>query len=296
MVIGTVASLWRYPVKSMLGEELDSAEVTAYGLVGDRSYALIDVDSGRVVSAKHPRKWPALLACHARYLEPPVAGAALPPLHITLPDGTGVTSEQRDVDRVLSKALGREVTLTTQSPDDPVIERYWPEIHGRGPQSYIAANRVPTEDPGEIVTTGQLAILAPSGTFFDACVLHLVTTASLEYLHERYPQGRFGVRRFRPNIVVRSSAGQPGLAENAWIDHLLTIGHDVWLRVVIPVPRCVVTTLAQLDLPKDAGILRTIARYNQVDIPGYDTLPCFGVYADPLRTGIVHRGDEVRLH
>ncbi|HEY6885732.1 MAG TPA: MOSC N-terminal beta barrel domain-containing protein, partial [Nitrososphaeraceae archaeon] len=54
---GTVVSLWRYPVKSMMGEELNSSHVTERGLVGDRTYAVVDKQTGKVASAKNPRKW-----------------------------------------------------------------------------------------------------------------------------------------------------------------------------------------------------------------------------------------------
>ncbi len=67
--IGTVAALWRYPVKSMMGEELNSAEVTERGLLGDRAYALVDVETGKIASAKNPRKWPTLFE-HRAVFEP----------------------------------------------------------------------------------------------------------------------------------------------------------------------------------------------------------------------------------
>jgi uncharacterized protein len=56
--IGEVVSLWRYPIKSMMGEELNSTYLTKRGVLGDRAYALIDPASGVVASAKNPKKWP----------------------------------------------------------------------------------------------------------------------------------------------------------------------------------------------------------------------------------------------
>ncbi|HET7057153.1 MAG TPA: MOSC N-terminal beta barrel domain-containing protein [Nitrospiraceae bacterium] len=52
--MGAVISLWRYPVKSMIGEELQTAQVTDRGLIGDRAYALIDEADGKVATAKNP--------------------------------------------------------------------------------------------------------------------------------------------------------------------------------------------------------------------------------------------------
>src|SRR5436309_1450869 len=109
--LGAVVSLWRYPVKSMMGEELNAAQVTERGLLGDRAYALVDSTNGKVASAKNPRKWPQLFDFRAAFVDAPRPGGALPPVRITLPDGTVVTSEQSDLNQVLSRALNREVTF-----------------------------------------------------------------------------------------------------------------------------------------------------------------------------------------
>ena len=92
-VVGSVAELWRFPVKSMSGERLEETELTERGLVGDRAYALIDSDTGKVVSAKSVRLFPDLLGCRAAYVEPPRSGRELPPVRIALPDGRTVISD-----------------------------------------------------------------------------------------------------------------------------------------------------------------------------------------------------------
>src|SRR5687767_5936401 len=109
--LGAVVSVWRYPVKSMMGEELNAAEVTERGLRGDRAYALVDRTDGKVATAKNPRKWPNLFDFRATFIEPPGPGAKPPPVRIVLPDGTIVSSTQRDLNQILSRALNREVTL-----------------------------------------------------------------------------------------------------------------------------------------------------------------------------------------
>jgi len=91
--LGSVASLWRYPVKSMMGEELNASLVTERGLLGDRAFALVERETGKVASAKEPRKWAKLFEFRSAYVEPP-AGNGLPPVRITLPDGAIATSEQ----------------------------------------------------------------------------------------------------------------------------------------------------------------------------------------------------------
>ena len=114
--VGSVVSLWRYPVKSMQGEELNATAVTERGLLGDRAYALVDAANGKVVSAKNPRKWPAMFDFRAGLAEAPHAGGQVPAVWITLPDGTIVTSEQKDISEVLSGVLGRQVTLSRAAP------------------------------------------------------------------------------------------------------------------------------------------------------------------------------------
>src|SRR5919206_4846084 len=110
-VLGSVVALWRYPIKSMMGEELNAAEVTERGLLGDRAYAVVDSSDGKVASAKNPRKWPQLFDFRAAFSNTPRVGAPLPPVRITLPDGTIVTSGQADLNQLLSRVLTREVRL-----------------------------------------------------------------------------------------------------------------------------------------------------------------------------------------
>jgi len=279
--LGSVVSLWRYPVKSMMGEELNAAEVTERGLLGDRAYALVDSADGKVASAKNPRKWPQLFDFRATFVDAPRPGATVPAVRITLPDGTVVTSEQSDLNRILSRALNREVTLdatergqregiasTLPNPWTPTAEEYWPDMDGL--------------DYRDTVTDFDL----PEGTFFDAAVVHLLTTATLDRLRELYPPGRFEARRFRPNVVVETTDGAKAFVENAWIGRTVAVGDAVRLSITGPCPRCVMTTLPQGDLPKDPGILRAAAQHNQANV---------GLYAAVLRGGQVRRGDAIRL-
>ncbi len=264
----TVVALWRYPVKSMMGEQLNSAEVTDRGLLGDRAYALVDAETGKVASAKFPRKWPTLLSHRATYVEPPAGADGLPAVRITLPEGRIIRSDDADVDAVLSADLGRNVALDQSAPEAPSLEEYWPDIEGLDHRDALTEEAM------------------PPGTFFDLGIVHLLSTATLDALREHYPEGRFEIRRFRPNVVVGPTDGQVGFVENDWVGKALHIGDDVRLRVTQPCPRCVMTTLAQDDLPKDPGILRTAARHNDVDV---------GVYATVERPGRILRGDEVRV-
>ena len=147
-------------------------------------------------------------------------------------------------------------------------EEYWPDMEGL--------------DYRDTVTDFGL----PEGTFFDCAVVHVLTTATIDRLRELYPQGRFEVRRFRPNVVVEIAGGMKDFVENAWIGHTLALGDEVRLNITGPCPRCVMTTLPQGDLPKDPGILRTAAQHNRVNV---------GIYAAVLRGGTIRRGDPVSL-
>ena len=258
----------------MLGEELNSSYVTERGLVGDRSYALIDQETGKVASAKNPRKWGKLFDFRAAFIEdtpPQVVENILPPVRITFPDGTHIYSDQvDDIDHALSSVLGREVRLMRANLEKPSYEEYWPDIEGLAQREKVTDEAMPPQ------------------TFFDIAVIHILTTSTINRLRELYPEGRFEVRRFRPNIVVESASEEKkkDFIENLWVGKRLTIGEDIVLKVTAPCTRCVMITLPQADLPKDLGILRTVAQYNRVTA---------GVYATVHEGGTIRRGDQVRL-
>jgi uncharacterized protein len=204
--LGAVVSLWRYPVKSMLGEEVHTAQVRDHGLLGDRAYALLDRTDGKVATAKNPRKWPNLFAYRATLMESSGSRGEVPPVRMTLPNGTSVTSTQRDCHQVLSQALTREVTLAATEGGQVAgvswsrpaswtaqAEEYWPDMASLDHRDTITA------------------FALPPGTFFDCATVHLLTTATLHRLRDVYPEGQFEVQRFRPNIVVDPVGGSRAL-------------------------------------------------------------------------------------
>lgn len=271
-----LASLWRYPVKSMMGEELNTAVITDNGLLGDRSYALLDSETNKIVSAKNPKKWPEIFYFYARFNQSPELNKPIPEISITLPNGKIVNSDQDDIKQLLSAALNRDVNLTKRAPTEASLEQYWPEYDGED-----------NEISDEIISGD-----AHEGSFFDYSTIHILTTATLLHLQQLYPAGRIESRRFRPNLIISTKPEQTGFVENDWVGKTIHIG-DVKLLITDPCPRCVMPTLAQGDLNKDAKILRTIAE-NTVHVPfANKSLPSVGVYAKVIQPGIIKRDDEV---
>lgn len=276
---GTVVTLWRYPVKSMRGEELAAAEVTPHGLLGDRAYALIDNTDGKAATAKNPGKWPSMFAFRAEFFEAPKQGTAIPAVRITLPDGSAVGTAARDCDQVLSRILNRSVTLAkAERGRISGVQTSLPAWSGKSEEYRLDMEWV---DQGNSVQDFTL----PTGTFFDGALVHLVTTATLARLHELYPTGRFEVPRFRPNVVVEMGNGAKGFVEQGWIGRTVTIG-GVKLKITGSCARCVMTTLPQGDLQKDTGILKTAVQHNQGHV---------GVYAAVISEGMITRGDVVQV-
>ncbi|MEO5876553.1 MAG: MOSC N-terminal beta barrel domain-containing protein [Streptosporangiaceae bacterium] len=274
-VLGTVGALCRYPVKSMLGERVLAAEVTDRGLAGDRRLAVVDRETGKVVSAKNPRLWRTMLACAATLTE----GA----VRITGPDGKARWTTDADVDDALSAILGRPVTLTGTPPPLGTLDRSKPE--------QVLRDGLDAEVPADVVQFGSGS---PPGTFFDFAPVHLVSTSTLDRVAGLSPRGTVEVERYRPNLVI-DTAGQ-GFVDHAWVGRELRIGAQLTLRVVASTPRCAVPTLVHGDLPRDPAAVRVLAEHNRVPaMPGWDPEPCAGVYAQVLRPGRVQRGDVVRL-
>ncbi|MEV4413346.1 MOSC domain-containing protein [Catellatospora sp. NPDC049609] len=268
-----VAALHRHPVKSLLGEQLASADVTERGITGDRALALLDTATGRIASAKHPRLWQRLLTL--------TATTDATGVRLTGP-GLHTHSTDPDVDKQLSALLGRDVTLTGTPPEIPLLDRADPDA--------VLRDGITDTTP---LTVGNVGTGAPPGTFFDFAPVHLITTATVNRIGALHPDGAADARRYRPNIVVHTDA--TGFAEDAWVGRELRIGDDLRLRVIAATPRCAVPTLAHGDLPRDPDALRVLAEYHRVvPLPSLAPQPCAGVYAQVVHPGRIRPGDAVR--
>jgi hypothetical protein len=291
-IVGSVARLWTFPVKSMRGGRIEQGEFTDRGLVGDRAYALMDAETGKVVSAKSVRLFPDLFGCQAAFVEPPRLDGELPPVRITLPDGRSVTSESSDADRVLSAFFRRDVTLARAAPDDFTIDQYHPDVEGADPAGHrdtVVEQKLGSAFFAEAGLPSPVSV----GSFFDLFPISVLTTSTLDQLSEFQPGSRFDERRFRMNVIVDTE--EAGFVENDWIGHELAIGDAVRLSVALPDPRCVMTTLAQDELPRDTDVLRTLVQHNRVQVGDAGRFPCAGVYAVVQASGAVRTGDRVSV-
>jgi len=255
-------------VKSMMGEELNACYMTDKGVYGDRAYALVDKTTGKLVNAKNPLKWPRMFEYRASYFVPPELEQPLPQVRITFPDGTHGLSDEGHLNQRLSDSFGKplQIIKASQTDDQDIqFEGYIPDI--------------------DVLTNKNTVFTrtAPAGTFFDIAMVHIMTTATLNRLRRLIPESRLEVRRFRPNLVI-DVPGAEGFAENDWVGRELRLGEEVRLRIIQPTQRCVMTTLAQGDLPKDLEVLKAAVQHNQ---------GCVGVYATVIRPGTLQRGDKL---
>jgi uncharacterized protein YcbX len=286
--VGTLTALWRFPVKSMLGERVADAHVDERGVVGDRAYGLVERATGKVVSAKNAKAYPTLLQCRASFVAAPQHGAEAPPVRIELPNGQAVASDAPDASAALSRFFGRDVELRRAAPADFTIDECDLDP-ATGDVGAAVAKPLGSALWAKLGTRSPV----PVGAFFDAFPLSLLTTATLARLGELRPQTRFDVQRFRMNMVFDTPA--PGFVENAWVGCTVEIGEALRVRVVMPDPRCVITTLEQADLPRDVEVLRTLAAHNRLPFADNTEKPCAGVYGVIVAPGSVATGDPVRF-
>lgn len=290
--VGKVRALWRFPIKSMLGEELEAVDLGEHGVVGDRAYAVVDRETGKVASAKHPKLWPNLLGCSASFVEQPRRGDQAPPVQIDLADGGSVRSDAADVDDVLSRFFGRDVELASAAQNGYTIDQYHPDEEDYDPDGH-RDEVVEAALGAAFFNERGLPSAVPEGSFFDLFPLSVLTTATLERLSELEPESDFDLRRFRMNVIVDTPANG-GFVENDWVGRALAIGDQVRVGVALPDPRCCMPSLAQDGIERDPKILKALAKHNRIDVAG-SLYPCAGVYAVAHATGTIRKDDRVSL-
>jgi len=223
-----IAEIWRYPVKSMLGEQLDQANVGPGGIQGDRRWAVVDKESGVSLSAK---RYADLLRCRAWTSDGEVT--------IRLPDSREYPAGSSEVARGLSDLLGRQVTTRSAEATETIQHEFPTAV---------------TEGEGE-------PFLWEPGTeaFFDCAPLQLLTTGTLVELQRLLPASKVHRARFRPNFLVETK--ETGFVENDWVNNDVTLG-SLQCQVYDDTRRCIMVALGQGDLPRDTEVIRTILKSN----------------------------------
>jgi uncharacterized protein YcbX len=294
MSSGHVAALFRYPVKSLGGEQVERVDIGRRGPHGDRLWAVRDLERDVTATA---RRIPGLLGATARYVAPLDSDAGpgnAPEVEITFPDGSVCSSSDPDVHKKLSELVDRDVRLTALPPaDDTSLHKL---SRGERENMSIAALR---KDFGiaegekfpdvSMFRVADLTMLGkystPPGMFVDLAPVHVMTTTSLETIGAELGGDDVSVRRFRPNILLALRNPGDGLPESNWSGGRLSVGGAV-LDVTMPTIRCVVPSRAQPGIEVDRRITKAVAgRANR----------CLGAYCWVGIGGAVSVGDEATL-
>lgn len=246
-MLGTIDRLYRYPVKSMQGEVVERLDFDESGAAGDRRLGVVEVASGRVLSAK---RYPALLEAAATTTDHGV--------EVALPSGTTFAADDPDVHAALSAWLGAEVGLQAAATD--------------AGGTYVMGVDPVDDDAGTFEFTG------PPGTFADLATAHFLSSASLDAAAAFYPEGEWDVRRFRPTALVVGAGA--GFAEDGWVGLTIHAGSAAF-NVVMPTIRCAMPTRAQPGLRRDADISRTLSRDHGNNLGVY----CWVATGGTLTTG-----------
>lgn len=282
MKIGVVGSIWRYPVKGMAGESLQSCELDTDGLKGDRIWAVQDVRRQEIQSCKFR---PQLLRCRARYRDDRDSAS----VEITFPDGRQLRCDDPRASASISALIGHDGLLQPLRPatDSDFYRRYKPDNHTWLEELKATFEREQGEPLPDLDNLPQRMqdFVSPPGTFFLVSPLHIVTTASLNYMKQRNPQSDWHIERFRPNLVIDTLPEVAGLAEQDWVGKTLELGELV-IECNEPAPRCGAVTRRQGGFGADTSLLRSIVRHADQNL---------GIYGNVLRAGLIQTGDEVRL-
>lgn len=290
--LGHLQEIWRYPVKSMGGETVDSVLLGTLGLAGDRCWAVIDEHKGEIRNAK---KWPALLQYRARHLPGAQPGtdchdADVPDVLIETPRGERLSARDPATATRLGEALGQRLRLAPRA--HPSNRAHYRLASARTDEEFAQAMALQSDEAAPDfagVAVDVLALLAgnatPPGAYYDAFPVHLLTTDSLAWLAQ-HTDADTAVQRFRPNLLIEAR-GIAALTENDWIGARLQIGNAV-LRVDSGTVRCSMTVRAQdwCEVPERPRLMRSLVDHCQRR---------FGVNVVVERPGTVAVGDPLVL-
>ena len=283
MDLGKVDSIFRYPVKSMMGEKIEETCVTSNGVLGDRVWAVRDEVRGGTRGAK---KIPHLMQLSAAYVVEPTEHGS-DPAEVTLADGEVIRTDDQNINARLSQALDHKVTIwpimpkeqldhyRRGAPDSDDLETELRQVFGRTADEPLPDLSI---FPPEI-----LEYESPPGTYFDAFPILILSKKSLAVMNQRLPGSIFDQKRFRPNLLIEDFNGVSDFPEQAWEGFRLKVGSAV-LKAEVVCPRCVVTTHGFEKLPKDPSIMRGLVKENNGNL---------GLYASVEEAGRIAAGDKI---
>jgi len=258
--IGRVDSLWRYPVKSMRGEELNEAFVGFSGLYGDRLFAFRSSASPKgfpYLTAREQRK---LLQYRPHYQHPDKAARPvnLAEAESLAPGATPVFADMQDLMVAVEAPTGESLAI-----DDPALIRMLREgVSGSPDLKLVRSHRAMT----------------------DCRPVSLLSVQTVRRLGEEI-ESIVDKRRFRANIYL-DVTGAGGFAENDFVGRSVRIGSKVVVSILERDPRCVMITLDPDTAESKPQILRQVAQ-------AHDGMA--GVYGAVLVEGLVRKGDAVGL-
>lgn len=280
--VGTIAGLWRYPVKSMGGERLEHAAITRGGIPGDRGWAVYDETRNGITGAK---RLPALRGFNARYAREPIAGEGSPVAEIALMDGSFLQTDAPEAASRFGELVGRAVSFRALGPSGTNTDPRLTSADESAEEVRRIMGLLPGEpEPDMSAFSGESLRLLRQDNFFDAFPLHLLTRTTLRTLARLAPESVWDERRFRANLLVEADAPD-GYPEMEWVGRRLRAGTAV-IEIASGCPRCSMATQAVDEIPHDPRIMRTLVR---------ETAHNAGVYVSIVEEGEVRVGDAVEL-
>ena len=277
MSTATVLNIYRYPVKSMMGETLRETDIAEVGVPGDRGWAVRDEKRGGIRGGK---KIPQLMTLTAQ------SGATAP--LIIAPDGDSALASAEGINDWLSDKLNHPVTLWPLLPAEQLdhYRRGAPDTEDFEQELRAVFGRLPDEPLPDLAGFEELLEFeSPPGTYFDAFPISVMSQQSLNTMNQLEGESQFDVRRFRPNLLVDLPGTDHPFPEQAWIGKTLSVG-SVKLKIDTTCPRCAMTTHGFDNLPQDAQIMRKLVASSEGNL---------GIYASVVQAGKVTAGDSVSL-
>lgn len=259
-VRGTIDSLWRYPVKSMRGEELEEAFVGFSGVYGDRLFAFKSSKARKGFPYLTAREQKEMLRHQPRFRHPQRAArpANLAEAESLAPGVTPLYGDPADLAVEVETPSGRVLAV-----EDPALLRSLAEGVEDGPE---------------------LALLRSERALTDCRPVSLFSLQTARALGEELGID-VDTRRFRANIYVDLDSAK-GFAEDGLVGRTVRIGSKVVLSILERDPRCKMITLDPETGESNPKILRPVAQDHEGKA---------GVYGAVLVEGTVRRGDEIEL-